>query len=521
MPHSTPSTDTKQPNILILMADQLTPRALAAYGNQVSLAPHISALASTGVVFDSAYCNSPLCAPSRYALMTGQLPSANGGYDNAAALSSEAVTFAHYLRHAGYRTILSGKMHFCGADQLHGFEERLTTDIYPADFGWTPDWQHPDVRPSWYHNMSSVIEAGACVRSNQLDFDDEVVFAARQKLFDLARDPDRRPFCMTVSMTHPHDPYAISSPYWDLYSDEQIDMPRVAGAPPDEDAHSRRLRALIDLERTPVTQQQVRQARRAYYGAISYVDEQVGALLRALEQTGQAENTVIVLTSDHGDMLGERGLWYKMNFFESVSRVPLIVHAPRRFAAHRVAESVSLVDLLPTLLDLAHAGAAPGASDDFPLDIEGRSLLPHLLQSGGHDDVAAEYLAEGALAPIVMLRQGDYKFIHSTADADQLYHLPSDPNELRNLIHDPASADVLARLRAEVQRRWDLPALHAQVLASQKRRRFIGAANALGVHHAWDYQPLRDASSRYIRNHLDLDALEARARFPAPQRGEA
>lgn len=523
MPHPASTAAAGRPNILMLMADQLTPGALAAYGNRVGLAPHIDALARRGVVFDSAYCNSPLCAPSRYALMTGRLPSATGGYDNAAALPQDAVTFAHYLRHAGYRTILSGKMHFCGADQLHGFEERLTTDIYPADFGWTPDWTRPGVRPSWYHNMGSVIDAGPCVRSNQLDYDDEVVFAARQKLFDLARDPDRRPFCMTVSLTHPHDPYAIPAAYWDLYRDEQIDMPRVPAAPPGDDPHSRRLRAAIDIERTPVTPQQVRDARRAYYGAISYVDEQIGALLRALEQSGQADNTVIVFTSDHGDMLGERGLWYKMNFFEPASRVPLIVHAPDRFAARRVAQSVSLVDLLPTLLDLARAGAEnnAGGSADFPLDMDGRSLLPHLRGDAGHDDVAGEYLGEGALAPIVMLRRGDYKFIHSPADPDQLYHLASDPDELHNLALQPDRADVLAQFRADAARRWNLPELHAQVLGSQARRLFIGAANMLGAHHAWDYQPPRDASRKYIRNHLDLDALEARARFPAPTRRTA
>lgn len=501
------------PNILILMADQLTPGALAAYGNRATRTPHLDRLAAQGVVFESAYCNSPLCAPSRYSLLTGQLPSSHGGYDNAAALSSEAVTFAHYLRHAGYRTILAGKMHLVGADQLHGFEERLTTDIYPADFAWTPDWTQPEVRPSWYHNMGSVIEAGPCVRTNQLDFDDEVVYAARQKLFDLARDADRRPFCLTVSLTHPHDPYAIPNAYWDLYRDDEIDAPRVPQAPADEDAHSRRLRGVIDIARTPVDARQVRDARHAYYGAISYVDEQIGKLLHTLEQTGQAENTIIVFTSDHGDMLGERDLWYKMNFFEPASRVPLIVHAPRRFGAHRVAASVSLADVLPTLVELAHGNAA---APDYPPEVVGHSLLPHLERRGGHDEVAGEYLAEGALAPIVMLRKGAYKFIHSPADPDQLYHLPSDPLELRNLASDPGveHAAALACLRAEVARRWDLEALHGRVLASQRRRRLIGAANAIGAHHAWDYQPPADASRRYIRSHLDLDTLEARARFP-------
>ncbi len=144
----------------------------------------MAALGSAGVVFDNAYCNSPLCSPSRAAFMSGRLPSATQAYDNAAEFRADIPTFAHYLRRAGYRTTLSGKMHFCGPDQLHGFEERLTTDIYPADYGWTPDWSRPHERPSWYHNMSSVTDAGLCVRTNQLDYDDEVVFAAERAIYD-------------------------------------------------------------------------------------------------------------------------------------------------------------------------------------------------------------------------------------------------------------------------------------------------------------------------------------------------
>jgi choline-sulfatase len=124
------------------------------------------------------------------------------------------------------------------------FEERLTTDIYPADFGWTPDWQQPEKRLDWYHNMSSVIEAGPCVRTNQLDFDDEVVAAARQKLFDLARDTDTRPFCLTVSLTHPHDPFAISHKYWDLFEGVAIPAPSMAQAATEDDPHSARIRAM-------------------------------------------------------------------------------------------------------------------------------------------------------------------------------------------------------------------------------------------------------------------------------------
>ncbi|WP_118180202.1 choline-sulfatase [Paraburkholderia phosphatilytica] len=501
-------------NILILMADQMTPSSLRAYGNSVSKTPRIDALAREGVVFDSAYCASPLCAPSRFALMAGKLPSKIGAYDNAAELPAQTLTFAHYLRAAGYRTVLSGKMHFCGPDQLHGFEERLTTDIYPADFGWVPDWDQPEVRPSWYHNMSSVLDAGPCVRTNQLDFDDEVTFTVRQKLYDIARErqagADARPFCVVASLTHPHDPYAIPAEYWNLYRDEEIDLPRTSLSYEESDPHSKRLRNVSEVDRTPPTEQQVRNARRAYYGALSYVDTQFGAILDALEASGLADDTIVIVTSDHGDMLGERGLWYKMTFFENATRVPLIVHAPKEFGAHRVAGSVSTIDLLPTLVELA-IGTRQTA---WPDPVDGRSLVPHLVNDGGHDEVFGEYLAEGAIAPIVMIRRGQYKFIHTPADPDQLYDLQADPQELRNLADDPAHQHTVEAFRAEIANRWNLAAVHDDVLASQRRRRFHYHATTQGRIQPWDWQPFTDASQRYMRNHMELDTLEAMARFP-------
>ncbi|AJK48862.1 choline-sulfatase [Burkholderia plantarii] len=506
-----------KPNILILMADQLTPFALAAYGHRGAITPTIDRLAAGGVVFESAYCASPLCAPSRFSFMAGKLPAAIGAYDNAAELPAQTLTFAHYLRAAGYRTALAGKMHFCGPDQLHGFEERLTTDIYPADFGWVPDWTRPAERPSWYHNMGSVLDAGPCVRTNQLDFDDEVTFATRQKLYDLAREKaagrDMRPFCLVMSLTHPHDPYAITREYWDRYRDEDIPMPAVTLGLDESDPHSRRLRAVSETDRTPPREAQVRAARRAYYGSTSYADAQFGAVMNALEACGFADDTIVIVTADHGDMLGERGLWYKMTFFEGGCRVPLIVHAPGRFAASRVAASVSHVDLLPTLVEFATGGAP----DEWPDPVDGRSLVPHLRGAGGHDEALGEYLAEGAIAPIVMIRRGDWKFIHSPADPDQLFNLRDDPRELVNLAADPAFGTLVAEFRAEVAGRWRLDAIHADVLASQRRRRFHFAATTQGRIASWDWQPFQDASQRYMRNHLELDALEAMARYPRPR----
>jgi choline-sulfatase len=498
-----------QPNLLIVMADQLTAAALPAYGNRIARTPHLDALAQRAVVFKSAYCNSPLCAPSRSAFMSGRLPSAIGAYDNAAELPAQVPTFAHYLRLAGYQTILSGKMHFCGADQLHGFELRLTTDIYPADFGWTPDWSNFAHRPSWYHSMDSVTRAGPCARTNQIDFDDEVVFRARRQLFDLARSNDRRPFCMVVSMTHPHDPFAVTHEHWNRYRDKDIDMPRVRIAPEQLDPHSRRLRHVCGMDTQAVTEEQIRAARHAYYGALSYVDDHLGTLLATLKETGFAAQTIILVLADHGEMLGERGLWYKMNFFEPACRVPLLIHAPELFAPHAVPQSVSLIDLLPTLLELAGEGQAP----EFVTELEGRSLLPHLQGSGGHDDVLAEYLAEGAIAPIVMIRSGRHKFIHSPADPDQLFDLSEDPDELDNLATD-ASREAAAPWRARVRSTWALETLHGEVIASQRRRMLVAAALRLGRQSAWDYQPPADASQQYVRNTKSLDELEQAARFP-------
>lgn len=501
---------TQRPNLLILMADQLTARALRAYGGRVARTPHIDALADGGVVFDAFYCNSPLCAPSRFSFMAGQLPSKIGAYDNASEFASEIPTFAHYLRRAGYQTVLSGKMHFCGPDQLHGFEERLTTDIYPSDFGWTPDWTRPQERPPWYHTMDSVTQAGPCARTNQIDFDDEVVYAARQKLFDIARSTDRRPFCMVVSMTHPHDPYVVPHAYWERYTDEEIDPPRVPDLAATEDPHSRRLRHVIGLDVARPTEAQVRAARRAYYGALSYVDDQFGAVLAALEQARLRENTIVFLIADHGDMLGERGLWYKMSFFEPACRIPLIVHAPGRLSPRRVSEPASLVDLLPTLLALADEKAPP----TYVAPIDGTSLVPALEGGSAPGEVRGEYLAEGAIAPIVMMRGARFKYIHSPADPDQLYDLGSDPDERTNLAAAPEHAAVVAGFRGEVSRRWKLPALHEAVMASQRRRHLVYAALREGRYRAWDFQPMRDAARSYIRNDQELSDLERMARFP-------
>ncbi len=500
-----------KPNVLILMADQMVPSALPFHGHPITQTPAMSWLADNGVVFDNAYTGSPLCSPGRASFMTGLLPSRTHTYDNAAEFASEIPTFAHYMRGAGYRTVLSGKMHFCGPDQLHGFEERLTTDIYPADYGWTPDWNRPHDRPYWYHDMSSVVDAGPCLRSNQLDFDDEVAFAAERELFGHIRSNDERPFCFVVSFSHPHDPFAIPREWWDMYRDEDIPMPQFGYDEAALHPHERRLRHVCAMNGVQITTEQVRAARRAYYGAISYVDNHIGKLINLLRETGRLDDTVVIVTSDHGEMLGERGLWYKMNFFEGSARVPLVVSAPQWFRASRVSSPVTTMDLLPTLVGLAQDGDLSEVVG--PLD--GQSLLPLLAgEPSDRDTVTAEYLAEGAIAPIVMVRRGDFKLIHSPADPDQLFDLSVDPLERKNLSQEPAHSDLLADLKTEVAQRWDLSKIDREVRDSQQRRIAVMKALGNGVQAPWDFVPAYEASRRYIRNHTDIGALETMARYP-------
>jgi len=509
---------TKAPNILIVMADQLNGFSLGAYGHSVVRSPNIDALSDRGVLFESAYCNSPLCAPSRFSMMSGQLPSRIGAYDNAAYFPANIPTFAHHLRLMGYQTCLSGKMHFVGPDQLHGFEERLTTDIYPADFGWVPDWRHPDERIDWwYHNLASVTQAGVAESTNQYDFDDDVGNRTIRKIRDLARRDDDRPFCLVASFTHPHDPYATRQRYWDLYENDEIDMPTVPDMDfADHDPHSQRLfRAFAGNEFT-ITEQNIQDARRAYYGNVSYIDEWFGKIMFALGMNGLADNTVVIFVSDHGDMLGERGLWYKMSYFEASARIPMIIAGPGIPEGNRVSEPVSLLDLFPTLTDIA---ASFGVAEPEPVDpLDGQSLLP-LMSGGGLDEraVIGEYLGEGASAPVLMIRRDPYKFIYCPADPPQLFDLANDPQELNNLANIAQYADLVREFEAEVASRWNVSLLHQDVIDDQNRRRLLADALSEGSYTSWDFQPGSDASRQFMRNHLDLNNLEHRRRFPAPK----
>ena len=500
-----------QPNILIFMVDQLNGTLFPDGPAEWLHTPNLKRLAARSTRFASAYTASPLCAPGRAAFMSGQLPSATGVYDNAAEFASALPTYAHHLRRAGYQTCLSGKMHFVGADQLHGFEERLTTDIYPPDFGWTPDYRKPGARIDWwYHNMGSVTGAGVAEITNQLEYDDEVAYHATAKMFDLARGHDRRPWCLTVSFTHPHDPYVARKKYWDLYDDCAHLMPDVGAIPYDQqDAHSKRILDANDRDNFILSDEDIRRSRRAYFANISYIDDKIGEVMAALESTGQ--QAIILFVSDHGDMLGERGLWFKMSFFEGSARVPLMISAPQ-MQPGLVTDPVSTIDICPTLCDLAGVDM----SDVVPWTT-GQSIVPQGQGVERTEPVAMEYAAEASCAPMVSLRYGKWKYNRCILDPDQLFDLEADPHELTNLAEKPAHQGTRTQLRAKSEARWDLEQFDKDIRESQARRRVVYDALRQGGYFPWDHQPLQKASERYMRNHMDLNILEENQRYP---RGE-
>jgi choline-sulfatase len=509
---------TLLPNVVLIMADQLAASALPSYGYSIVQAPNLSDLAQRSVIFDSAYCNSPICAPSRFSMLSGRLPHSIEAYDNASEFPASIPTMAHYLRHFGYRTILCGKMHFIGPDQQHGYEERLTTDIYPADFAWTPDWRRgPSYRPTGV-SMRPVVEAGPCIRSMQIDYDDEVEFRATQRIYDLARSQNRQPFFLTVSFTHPHPPFVAPQRHWNRYQHQDIVMPRVGEIPFDKlDEHSRWLYVAHAQDQYTITDEHVRQARHAYYAMVSYVDEKIGSVLQVLSETGLDQNTVVVFVSDHGEMLGERGMWFKQCFFEESVRVPLMISWPKCLEPTRINVHVSLIDLLPTFIDIA---AYAGASCSKPVDpLYGQSLFPLMMgsESGDQREVISEYSSEGVRAASRMLRKGKFKYIFTYSLNPMLFDLQKDPLELNNLSGQAEFVEIEQSLHLRLIHDWEPKQVHERILASQRRRLFLAEVAASSpLYHNWAFQPHVDESKRFIRGSgtSGPTSIKARARFP-------
>jgi choline-sulfatase len=439
-------------------------------------------------------------------MMTGMYASALGCYDNATAFGSDVPTFAHYLAAEGYDTVLAGKMHFIGPDQLHGFRTRLTTDIYPASFAWIaerePHIRRPDDRDETAVLATSYVTAGVREWSVGLAYDQEVQFRALEYLRSrrtatgnmVELHPDQ-PFLLCVSYHHPHDPFHVTQAMWDAYEGAEIELPKLP--PGDLDtAYSSLDRWLNEWHGVPhvdlADPDVARALRRAYYALVTDIDSKLGELLNTLAENDLDRNTVVIFLSDHGDMLGERGMVQKRTFYEWSSRIPLVISFPEKWEGGRTVEApVSLVDLHQTLCDIAEV------KDVLPND--GQSLVS--LLDGANDPgriAIGESHADGIYAPSFMVRRGPYKLIEVHGHDRQLFDLEADPHEWRNLAGQPNLAAVERELLSELWARFDPDAIEAEIRASMARRVVVrNAARHNGTN--WDYQPDFDARTQYFR----------------------
>ena len=479
------ATMPDRPNILLVMADQLVPFLTGAYGHPVVQTPALDRLAAEGMRFDAAYTPYPLCSPARAALVTGRYASRLGCYDNASILPADEPTVAHYLTSAGYDTALSGKMHFVGPDQLHGFRRRLTTDVFPATMDWVPTMDEEGRFVRGGHARSYVSpEVGVRPWTKFLSYDEETHFRALEHMRERGRLRPEEPFFLVVSYHHPHDPFHPTQELWDLYDSAEIELPEQRDVDVSamdawaNEAHETDSVDLADAEALTAL-------RRAYYALVTYVDRKVGELLAALEQTGQDDDTVVLFTSDHGDMLGERRMVQKRCFYEWSVRVPLLLRFPDgRGAAERVSDPVSLLDIAPTLLDLARV--------DERLPLDGRSLL----DPDQDRAVLSEYHVEKVRAPCFMARRGRWKLIHVHGHGSQLFDLEADPHECENLAGRGLPEED--ELRALILGEFDPDAIAAAGAASVRRRELVRHAMALNDTR-WDHSPVFDATTQYVR----------------------
>ena len=437
----------KKPNVIIIMTDEQPHSYMGAMGNKNIITPNMDKLAKEGIIFDAAYTPSPICAPARASLMTGRHGHVHEVWDNAAPLRSDCPTFGHSFTVAGYRTVLCGKMHFVGPEQLHGFSERWTQNIYPATFDWTNS-NRESIYVNKGQNIDRVFDAGIGRRPD-FDFDEEVMFRTENGLRYLNRLNDDVPLMMLVSFVGPHYPFVAPRKYWDMYSDVDFDLPYL---PDDfmknESDHLRWARAHGKFE-TLVPDSIIIKARRAIYARTTLVDEYIGQIINLLKEFDMYDNTIIVFTSDHGSMMGEHGLWHKNNALEMSARIPLIFSGKGIPSGRRTSEAVSLLDLGVTLCKLANIEMLYPVTD-------GRDISDLVLNKRAEEEGLAimENYGEGAKKGYRMIRKGKYKLIYVPGGDIDLYDLENDPGEWTNLAKNPKYKSVVKNMTEIALKGW-------------------------------------------------------------------
>ncbi len=469
----------RRPNVLFIVVDDLNTR-IGCYGDAIVRTPNLDRLAQRGVRFDRAYCQFPLCNPSRVSLLLGRYPTSTETVDFAwpALLGRDWVTLPGHFRKSGYQVRLLGKVYHFDKDLMkHWFAEEPPGDEYPPDWSAGEKWvrKSQEVHARMLADLTRY-EPYRTLAPPSTDFakrlrtwanvfgpvpdDEEKGAEARAKAYEWTADVKNakaavalleqwagsdKPFFLGVGFYKPHVPLQAPKRFFDLYDPDKIPLPEdFAPTPTAADSVPRyALRNNLDLffeER--VTAQRARGAIAAYYACTSFMDEQLGHVLDALERFGLRDNTIIVLWGDHGWHLGEKGMWAKGTLFEPSAHAPLLIVDPRRNTAGQAcARTVEFVDVYPTLVELCATKMPPG--------LEGKSLVPLLDNPAAPWDRPAFTLVarEDWLGRSIRTEQWCYTEWDEGRRGVELYDLQADPHELKNLAKDPANASTVAKLR--------------------------------------------------------------------------
>jgi choline-sulfatase len=471
-------------NVLFIMSDEHSRHVLGAYGNPVVKTPNLDRLAAEGTMFENAYANCPICVPSRASFATGRYVHEIGYWDNAFPYTGSPPSFGHRLHEHGHRCDSIGKLHYRGSDDPNGFDNEILPLHVLNGNGDIQGMLRQD--PPKRSSTAQLAGDAGSGESTYLAYDRQIRDAAIAWLGRAAGEGSDQPWCLFVSFVCPHFPLVAPPEFYALYPLDALPLPRLR-APHEFPDHPvlRKLRAVQDYEDHFRDETHVRMAIAAYYGMVSFLDDNIGQVLSALEASGLGETTLVVYTSDHGDNVGTRTFWGKSNMYEEAVGVPLILQGPGVPRSRRVATPVSLVDGYPTILEAV--GVPPiGAEADLP----GASLLDLTQGEDPERTVFSEYHAVASITGIFMVRFGRWKYVHYQGYRPQLYDLEADPGETRDLAreagHEGPLADGLRRLRAIC----DPAEVTARAFADQERRiADLGGAEVVRQAGSYPYTP--------------------------------
>lgn len=452
----------KPKNLLYLFSDEHNRDMSGCYGHPVVQTPNLDQLAEQGVRFTNAYCNSPICVPSRASLATGRYVHQIGAWDNAQPYVGAQPSWGHRLVEAGHHVTTVGKLHYRKVGDPSGFpDQRLAMHVKDGE-GDIYSLVREDMLPR-HQLRARILEAGPG-ESDYTRFDRAVGQEAGRWLREEARQYDQ-PWVLFVGFVTPHFPLIAPREFFDLYPLDRVIFPphyALAERPrhPALDAHSR-VFAMDD----ELPEETVRRAVAAYYGLCSFMDAQIGVVLAALQEAGLAEDTRIIYTSDHGDQVGAHGLWWKSTMYEGSVAVPFLMSGPDVPRGRVDDTPISLVDSFPTILEAV--GVEPKPEDR---DLPGTSLWPIARgEASPKRTIFSEYHAVGSERAYFMVRVDQYKYVYYPGNRPQLFDLQADPGESVDLASDPAYAAVLARCDAELRRIIDPEEVDRQAHADQAR----------------------------------------------------